>query len=426
MSKTQTEKRAKRIMSKANSLGFVKNGAAMVIDQAREILAAAEGYRNWHAMLASLNQQPAGADKAPSSRVESAAGTMLQALELASVVLDRLAHGAEFDRVVDETGVTYQVLTAIREAKTGQKDGASVEGKPTYDQLYRTLYAIGSQNNIWTKEVNIDVIVNEWLQSARDTLGLKLDASGDLVSKSEAEHLEDGAEQSGLTAAHRREAEQQGWNLHDAEGELQIQREDDQMVFPGDDEAWLFVLREAKRNPASAAAKALALVQARSPVEYAKIVSFDRDNEQLLVEGLKGSSGHPVDLDEVAEWVGLHHKVNFETAGARQQEWIDRFVRAHSLEGRFATYLVAHSWEHIFIGKTRSITRWVFQFGGNDEGVIRAQIRTETGRWVDLDRVGMDDLEESVYDNSVPDDYEQWNPEVQMTLQLPSWAPPQE
>lgn len=422
MSKTQVEKRAKRIMSKATALGFTKNGAAMVIDQAREILAAAEGHRNWHAMLASL-QRPAAPTKA-APNVESAAGTMLQALELVSGVLDRLAHGADFDRVVDETGVTYQVLTAIREAKTGQKDGAAIQGQPTYDQLYKTLHALGSQNPIWTKQPNIDVIVNEWLQSARDVLGMELNASGDLVSKSEAEQPKDDPDENGLTAAQRREAEQQGWNLFDADGvELQIQREDDQMVFPGDDEAWLFVIREATRSPGSAAAKALALVRERSPAEYARIESFDRDNEQLLTTGPKASSGHSVDLAEVAEWVGLHYKVNFEATGASEQQgWIDRFVMSH--EDRFANYLVAHSWEHIFIGKTRSVTRWVYRLGGDDEGVVRAQIRTELGNWTDLDRVAMDDLEESINDNSVPDEYEKWAPEVQMAQKLPTWATP--
>ncbi|WP_148211114.1 hypothetical protein [Methylibium petroleiphilum] len=397
----------------------------MVIDQAREILAAAEGHRNWHAMLASLGQQPAGSVQAAASHVESASATMLQALELVSSVLDRLAHGADFDRVVDETGVTHQVLTAIREAKTGQKDGAAIQGQPTYDQLYKTLFALGSQNPIWTKQPNIDVIVNEWLQSARDVLGMELNASGDLVAKSEADQPKDDADDNGLTAAQRREAGQQGWNLFDADGvELQIQREDDSMVFPGDDEAWLFVIREAVRNPASAAAKALALVRERSPAEYARIESFDRNNEQLLVKGPKASTGHPVDLAEVAEWVGAHYKVNFDTVGERQQEWIDRFALAHANEDRFANYLVAHGWEHIFIGKTRSETRWVFRLGGDDEGVIHAQIRNELGGWVDLDRVAMDDLEESIYDNSVPDDYQTWAPEVQLTLRLPNWAAP--
>jgi hypothetical protein len=136
------------------------------------------------------------------------------------------------------------------------------------------------------------------------------------------------------------------------------------------------------------------------------------------------SAGHPVDLAEVAEWVGLHHRVNFDAAGARQQEWIDRFAAAHRDDARFASYLVADRWGHIFIGKNESTTRWVFRLGGDDEGVVHAQILGPLGRWTDLDGVAMKEIEESIYDNDIPDTYRKaWASEVRETLQPPTWAP---
>ena len=50
--------RAQRIADKIAALGFTKNEKPMVIDQAREIVAAEEGYRNWHTLHASIAKAP--------------------------------------------------------------------------------------------------------------------------------------------------------------------------------------------------------------------------------------------------------------------------------------------------------------------------------------------------------------------------------
>lgn len=47
-------RRAEKVMNKVNVLGFTKNGKPMVIDQAREVIAAEEGCRNWHVLQARL------------------------------------------------------------------------------------------------------------------------------------------------------------------------------------------------------------------------------------------------------------------------------------------------------------------------------------------------------------------------------------
>ncbi len=48
------EKRAQRLVQRTNALGFARDGKSMVIDQARELIAAEDGYRNWHAYRAAL------------------------------------------------------------------------------------------------------------------------------------------------------------------------------------------------------------------------------------------------------------------------------------------------------------------------------------------------------------------------------------
>lgn len=61
MNATELKARAQRIANRLNALGFTKGGQPMVIDQAYELVAAEEGYRNQHALravLASLILKP--------------------------------------------------------------------------------------------------------------------------------------------------------------------------------------------------------------------------------------------------------------------------------------------------------------------------------------------------------------------------------
>lgn len=135
---------------------------------------------------------------------------------------------------------------------------------------------------------------------------------------------------------------------------------------------------------------------------------------------LTTSAGHQVPAAEVADWVGMHYRVNFETSGSRRQEWIDRF--AASQGDRYPTFLVAENWGHIFVGRTESTTRWVYRLGGEHEGIVAGQVLS-CNRWVDLKRISLEDLAESINDNDIPDTYrEAWSTEVSATTELPDWA----
>ncbi|MBG6083037.1 hypothetical protein [Rubrivivax gelatinosus] len=358
MNLKQIEKRARRVASKATALGFQKNGVAMVIDQAREIVAAEEGFRNWHTMRAAVAATKPSAH--PAASAEQAPAT-----------------------------------------------------RPTYDQLYRTLYAIASQTDICTSEGTADRFVDELLASARETLGMTLDAAGDLVAAQPDSALMQGR----FSRAQCQQAEEQGWGLFDAEGELQIQRLDESGLFADDAAAWQFVIAQAAQNPHCAAAAALNQIHRDSPLEWQRLVEFDHKHSQQLRP--RSSAGHVVDRAEVAEWVGLHYGDNFDTNAQRQQEWIDRFCEAHNRHG----FLVAESWEHCFVGDRASTVRWVFQLHSDVDGVVFAQIQRTGGRWMTLDRAAMRDLEESIFDNDIPDTFRtKWHPEVKGQPDLPAWA----
>lgn len=58
MNAIELKKRAQKLTIKVNALGFTKEGKPMVLDQAYELVAAEEGFRNQHALRAELKPVP--------------------------------------------------------------------------------------------------------------------------------------------------------------------------------------------------------------------------------------------------------------------------------------------------------------------------------------------------------------------------------
>lgn len=56
MNPTEMKARAERIAARLNAMGFTKDGKPMVVDQAYELVAAEEGFRNQHALRASFTK----------------------------------------------------------------------------------------------------------------------------------------------------------------------------------------------------------------------------------------------------------------------------------------------------------------------------------------------------------------------------------
>lgn len=59
MNAVQLKKLAEKLVKKLNALGFTKDGKPMVVDQAYELVASMKGFRNQHALRASLGVNPA-------------------------------------------------------------------------------------------------------------------------------------------------------------------------------------------------------------------------------------------------------------------------------------------------------------------------------------------------------------------------------
>lgn len=58
MNETQLKKRAEKLTKRLASLGFTKDGNAPVVDQAYELIAAMEGFRNQHILRSCLTKLP--------------------------------------------------------------------------------------------------------------------------------------------------------------------------------------------------------------------------------------------------------------------------------------------------------------------------------------------------------------------------------
>ncbi len=76
----------------------------------------------------------------------------------------------------------------------------------------------------------------------------------------------------GWTFRDQEKALAQGWGLFDADGVLQLQRNDDLNRFPCDMIAWAHVVETAEHCPL--ARKAMMVLQDQSPAEYSMVVDW--------------------------------------------------------------------------------------------------------------------------------------------------------
>ncbi|WP_194713043.1 hypothetical protein [Noviherbaspirillum soli] len=86
------------------------------------------------------------------------------------------------------------------------------------------------------------------------------------------------------------DAVREGWDIFDVDGRPDLQRCDEVAVFQNDFEAWCFVVDQAERHPASAAALALAVL----PVRYRnEIVQIVKDNTPQGIRPVTTANQHP-------------------------------------------------------------------------------------------------------------------------------------
>lgn len=84
-------------------------------------------------------------------------------------------------------------------------------------------------------------------------------------------------------------------------------------------------------------------------------------------------------------------------------------------------YLVAEEWGHCFVGSKESTVRWVLEIG---VGVIAGQVLNR-GKWEDMHRSEIADMQEEIDDNSIVDVWQaDFGDSITMVIELPDWAKP--
>ena len=92
------------------------------------------------------------------------------------------------------------------------------------------------------------------------------------------------------------------------------------------------------------------------------------------------------------------------------------YAASKSEAGPAGRYLVSAGWGHIFYGRRKEITRWIYDCA--EETLVAAQILGDNAVWQDLDPAAMADLLEDIGDNEATDRPEHWG------LISFAWLPP--
>lgn len=141
---------------------------------------------------------------------------------------------------------------------------------------------------------------------------------------------------------------------------------------------------------------------------------------------------HGIDIDDVAEWVGLHYQRNFEAESpAHQASWVKRYVesqvqaeevmRKGSLEQESpAPRYVFGPWAHLF-GAGQSDTTVRLAYDRHEERLVHLDIKSASG-WMRASEAMVQDVEQSLKEanEEALDDPENWG--LAQGENLPHWA----
>lgn len=131
-----------------------------------------------------------------------------------------------------------------------------------------------------------------------------------------------------------------------------------------------------------------------------------------------------VSYEDVAEWVGLHYRKNFDAESpAEQLDWVNRYVEAHPADAEeepSALRYVHGLWTHLFGPGIPEVTvRFVFDRQANT--MVCMDIQTAT-KWVAASTAQIQDVEDSLKnanDDALENPHD-WDLEQSDTL--PDWA----
>lgn len=124
----------------------------------------------------------------------------------------------------------------------------------------------------------------------------------------------------------------------------------------------------------------------------------------------------------VGPWIGVDAHQEFAEACAIEESWSDELMSAKATPivetYELPRYLVCHSWDHIFVGKRGTNTRWVLDAITNELIAAQAESGPCRDSYENLSKPLCDDLLESLMDNDVVSSSELED----FASELPEWA----
>lgn len=343
MNAIELKSRAQKLTVKVNALGFTKDGNPMVVDQAYELVAAEEGFRNQHALRAQLT--------APASNSMQGWIDVVNAQNWNDA--SEIIHLEGF---IVSMGMAAQFAEYARKAASEENGDADDISTEQIAVLKAVGYAIRKSDfgkPYWecNDEASIDFESTEeaWADAWRDVVGatmghndLSSDAWDALSATAQLNLVKDLFVEAGDTMKEAIASLELRWG---AEHEYYDREDWKQDVSAGDTKLgyWEWVQHNIESNGDEEA-------------HCTKCGCPDADNGEgenglcgncadAAYRGTEESAdeGDVIDIDDLAEtlkldlddakfWVGLHYKVNFDAEpNARQVDWINRYREAHGL-----------------------------------------------------------------------------------------------
>lgn len=136
------------------------------------------------------------------------------------------------------------------------------------------------------------------------------------------------------------------------------------------------------------------------------------------------SNPSQIDLDDVAEWVGLHYGRNFENESQdKRVEWTARYAEAHGLAKPEPQKFATGDWMHLF-GPGMRETRCRIVIDLEQSKIVAAQEWTGL-KFEDIRGDRLKDLAESVIEVNEAHSYPHVC-DLELTNELPEWSTQQE
>lgn len=175
MNAIELKSRAERLASRLNALGFTKNGKPLVVDQAYELVAAEEGFRNQHVLRTTL-QPEAGSEK--KARLAAAAGQDgILYFRIPRALDEEFAKALLVQHTLDDMDYTIATeaweLIVAEAAKRAGRDPVSLDSESDAWRAWKDLASAqgwngeGSQYDLMDRFIRNNMLMGDFAKYAR-------------------------------------------------------------------------------------------------------------------------------------------------------------------------------------------------------------------------------------------------------------------